>query len=552
MPVRSERRPRYRDTPLQSHEVGPWKDGYNSFARSQAEVKDTEVPRGQDCHPDDNGAMADRDGKVAASPAFPSGYPTAALGTLKTASLFKKLALHGPTLYAFDDSTLTALTGATFTPTDPKHCKIFQAAGRAYVVNGIDQPYYTTDGATLTMQAGAFPMRNGTFYNQRIYCTRPQYPDRIYFSNPLSVDDTSSGTEPAGYEVGDFGTFAVDLSADPVKNAGYVSLGIESGVEVVALARKGDVLWAYTSDGGEWTVRPGAVDPDSNVLSHEVQNVIASGGTDAPLSVFPSENDQLFFGGDNVYFLGEVALYQSQRVSVKSARIQSDVRAIPASLKDDVVGISFQTRDYVFGGFGAFNDRTWVRNRVLNSWSAPFVGWNVSCALVVKETDGTQRLLAGSSDPDDPYVYELEQGSTDAGQFIDARFFDKNTDLKHPGIRKTNYFSKVFFSSVTDGVGWRAYVDGVLKKSGTFTVPRAGSSEPAGTGTQPVGLFLVGIEGDSPAVPVPTATDGTFTINHGGIRGERLQVEYFKSSLQSRFRILRRKTWHKPGKPTPN
>lgn len=556
MPVNSptKQRRRYTDPPLQDHLLPSFKDGYNSYAQSQSQVEDTEIPRGQNCTPDDNGAMTDRLGKVKASPAFPSGYPTAALGKFSTGGSTLKLALHGDTLYSYTESTLSALTGATFTPTSPENCTILETVGRAYVFNGIDQPYYTSNGTTLTMQTGAFPLKFPQSYNQRLYAVRPDYPDRIYFSNPISIDLTVTGSEPADYSVSNFGTFDVNLTPTPplpIKNAGYIQLGFDEGVVITGTSQKSSSIIVETLEHGKWQITATGLS-SSNTVVHSAIQIVKSGGCPAPLSIFTSnDNQQRYYGGDNFYLYGEVKFFQTPQPVPKSGRVQSEMNNVPSSLKSKLVGAYFNNAEYVFYAAGIHNDRTLKRDTRLDAWSTPYVGWNVSCAFVYTESDGRKRLLAGSSDQDDPYIYELEVGTTDDGAFIDAWFADKNTDQRLPGIPKFEAFSQIFYPSITDSIVCEVYLDGRLIKTHTETIGGSSSSA-VGVGTQTVGTEVIGMDGDTASFGIATDTDGFFTIDHGYLQGDKLQILYRKGSANARFRISKRKTYFRKGKPIPN
>lgn len=553
MPVRTASNPHksYTDAPLIPFELPSFKDGFNDYSQSQSEIKDSEVPQGQDTTPDENGAMRDRLGKVAVSPAFPGGYQHAALGQLKKAATFVKLALYGPTAYAYTESTLTALTGFTFTPSLPRDSKIFQAVGRTYFINGTDQPYYTTDGTTLVMQTGAFPMKLAVPFAQRLYSVRSAYPDRLYFSNPIKANPTTAGAEPATYSISDFGDYSVNYASTPIKNAGFIQLGFDEGIVIVSVTKpKNGILRLRTAEHGIWEVATPTLNSDST-LNHSFGPVIASGYCPAPLSVFTSDNDELHYGSDDIYFYGEVALYQSPRTTAKSGRVHTSMTTIPSTAKPDVLGITFNRAEYIFYTAGSYNDRCLRRNKILDSWSTPYVGWNVSCAFVYNESDGRVRLFAGSSKTTDPYIYELETGTTDAGVTIWAYFADKNTDCNLAGIPKYEAFSQVFYSQLVDSIAYEVWLDGKKIKSATYQVPGTAASA-GGVGTQAVGYSAVGVDGDSAAYSTPTKTDSFFTINHGYLRGEKIQIIYRKGSALSHFHILKRKTYFKKGKPLPS
>ena len=538
------------DTQLNEHSFPSFKDGYNSYAQTRSQIKDTEVSGGFNTRADDNGAMGKRKGRVAASPVLASGYAVSALGTLKTAAgTLVKLASAGTGIYAYTDSTSTLLTGATLTPTTAKYCRFAQAIGRTYFCNGVDQPYYTTNGTTLTMQTGAFPMRFPVFYSQRLYCVRPAYPDRLYYSNPIAVDITTTGGEPAGYTASNFGTYSVNLAASPVQNAGFIIFVPDSGVTITDVISKAsatnDAIYVTTLENGIWEVVASASLNANGTVSHTIRQVIKSGGVPAPLSVFPSDNDLELFGSDNMYKLGEAALYQSLRNSPTSGRIQSDMRAIPASLLADVAGVSFKNTSYIAYGLGTYNDHVVVRDRILNAWSTPYTGWNVSCLQVVNETDGRQRLLAGSSNPSDSKVYELESGSDDAGTAIDASVRFKNTDLGHPGRIKRTAFANVSYSQIIGYVSYDVYIDGRLLKSDVWYASQSGQSSAIGTGVAggigqtAVGKGVVGKDGAGTGSSVSVATDSYFVIEVDYEPGEKIEIVMRDSTTSNSFKITR-------------
>ena len=537
------------DDPLQKFSLPSFKDGYNSYSLTRSQIKDTEVSGGQNTRADDNGAMAKRKGKVFASPLMQTGYPISALGQLKKVSGLTKLLASGTGIYSFTDTTSTLLTGNTFTPAPAEQCSFTSAVGRCYFNNGIDAPYYTSDGATLVAQAGSFPAKYVRFYNQRLYCVRPQYPDRVYFSNSVDPLPTSSATEPQPYTYGNFGTYTVNLSLTPIQNAGFLMFLPDSGVVITDLHTKGNSLFVYTLEHGIWQIDSIDTLNTNGTVSHRVQQLIKSGGCPAPLSVFTSDNDQFFYGSDNVYSLGEVALYQALRTTPKSGRVQSDMRSVPSASLSKVVSVQFKNADYIFYTNGAYNDRCLVLDKVLNAWSTPYVGWNVSCGQVYYETDGRIRFLAGSSNPADPRVYELEIGTDDNGTPIDANFRDKLSNCGVSGRVKRFAFSNIFYSSIIGSLNFSAYIDGTLVASGI--VSAKGSNVSAhGVGSQQVGLSQVGRDAVGGITsPVLTLSDSYFVIDLNYTAGEKMEIVYQNGNTGEQYRILGRDNYFILGDP---
>lgn len=532
----------YQDQDL-SESVVSMEDGHNSFSLTASGVKSSEIPSGNDTIIDDNGAATTRMGWEAASPVFPQAYPVAALGEITKSGLYKRLALVGDKAYSYTVGAVSELTGFTFTPQEAPSCRIAQMVGRTYFCNGVDQPYYTTDGLALTLQTGAFPMKFPVYYNARLYCVRPDYPDRIYYSNPISVDLTVTGAEPATYTLSNFGTFAVDLSLTPKKNAGFIILLPDSGVEITCLRQKGSTILVTTKQHGEWEVTADPTPLANGTIAHTVQQTVAVGGVPAPLSVFPSDNDWGFYGGANFYYYGEVALYAQPRTTPKSGRIQSHMRAIPDSMKYKVAGVQFYNEEILAYGLGERNDRLIIRNKIRNAWSTPLTGIAVSCFSVTRSSGGDE-LLAGMDTQASPRVMKLFTSSTDNGAPISASFRDKADPCKDDKLVKRFAFCKAKLSEVIGGFSWNAYCGERLVRSGNYVVPGSGTAI-GGVGVERPGMFRPGY-GSATSTTSPVKRDIVVPLNVGYAPGYTLQIEYITSGGQ-RVRVLDRKTYYDKG-----
>ena len=523
-------------TKLKDYVLKSFNLGYNSFAQSKTIIKDEEFAYAQNVELDDNGSAQKRKGSVRFGPLVVSGKAIMGMEQLKNTSLNVLIVAAGTNWYNYTTTSSTVLTGVSFTDSTPTDYA--QALDRMYGANGVDPLAYTIDGVSITSvsvngNVGRWP----TYFAGRIFMTNTSSPDRIQYSNTVTLN-----TDPTtGFTTGFFGTFDTDLTATPKKNAGFIQISPGSGVEITKLKVDGsatgaDSLYVYTKRHGIYKVSNPTVDPTAGYLVFQVFRANSYFGTEAGRSVIKVANDQEFYGGDNLYSLGEVALYANIRVSTKSGRVKSEMQSLPASSKKNFVSAFFKT--YVFSGYtsGSYNDRMIVRNTILNAYGSPRVGVNSSCMIEYLDTDGTRRLLSGSSNPNDPYIFELEVGANDAGSPISAYFETKSTDCGLPGRIKRLGFVKVYYALILGVLTYEVFADEISSITGSLPIGSSGTGT-AGMGTQPMGAFPMGLEGSIGATSASQAVNEVLTIPCNYVSGKRFFVRFSNSNFGEQFKI---------------
>lgn len=529
---------RYYDDNLLSHTLPSFSGGYNSYAGGKSTVADNEFPYGQNVVVEGNGSTTKRNGSSRYTPQISNGHKITGLGWLSN-STYNELIISSNT--SWYNKAATPLSGMSFTADKETH--FCQAIDRLYGANNTNNLAYTSDGLTITEVStngniGDWPV----YYNQRLYMTNAANPDRIYYSNPINATASS-------YSAGDFGTFDTNLSATPKKNAGFIILIPGGGVVITRLYLDNtsgtDYLYAYTKRHGIWRISYSAVNNDGSI-AHTITQVVSSGGTPSGKSLVKVANDQWYYGGDNWYSYGEQAQYQNLRISTKGGRVKREADTISSGGKNNVAGAIFKNKIYSAYQTGSYNDRLEIYDVRLNSWSSPIVGINANCFLVYEDDSGISRLLAGSSNPNDSYVYELETGTDDVSNPVDAFFETKSTDCGKPGLFKYFGFIDVSYSLVYGVLTYEVFVDEVLSITGSLQLGNS-NSMPVGVGSTLIGSTLVGSDYDPNTTFASLAQNDTFRIDCGYTAGKKVSVRFSNNNTGEQFKIDSLTIWYIPG-----
>lgn len=528
---------------LKSKSLDNFIKGYNSFANSRYLIEDEEFGYGLNVVVDNNGSVGKRSGKVRYGAEIESTKAILGMGYLKNSTHNKVIVAAGTKWYLNNGTTTVALTGKTnFTQAATNFT---QAIDRLYGVNGTDNLCYTTDGAAITEITSNGNVGNwAVYFNRRLYMTNTAYKDRIYYSNPYGVD---YGTTTVTFSTTNFGTFDTDTAAG--KTAGFFILQPGAGVEITRLfvdSQNGvDYLYAYTKNN---IYRIGVGTPlESGVLVHDIAMMVTANGTPSGRSVLKVGNDQWFYGGDNYYSLGEVAQFQNVRISTKSGRIKKEINAIAIAGRSTVAAAFFNERAYISLREGSYNDRVLIYDSRLNAWSSPITNWNVSCFLEYEESTGERKLLAGSSNGEDSYVYQIDTGTDDVSTAISATFETKSTDCGLPGLIKRFAYIDVFYTTVFGNLTYEVYID-ERRSIGPLTIRLGNATDkPMGIGSMTIGSFPVGAEYDPDTTFATQITDSSFRIDTGYTDGKRISVRFSNANTGEGFKINRVVVWYKEG-----
>lgn len=524
--------------------VPNFKGGYNSYSASKSNIQDNEIPLGQNVELDDNGSMSKISGSAAFGAQVASGHAIMGMGLIINTTYNNVIAAANTSWYKIDGiaATSTALTGKTFTadlPTD--YC---QALDKLYGANGTDNLCYTSNTSTIVEITGNGNIgRWPTFYNQRLYMTNTTYPDRIYYSNPYSLNLTTSPPTLVGFD--DAHMFDTDLAASPKKNAGFFILQPGSGVQITSIFADGNFLYLYTKKHGTWQVGAVSTANVDGSISHTITQVSRRGNSSAGRSIIKNLNDQWFFNEDGYYSYGEVATYQSPRQSIQSGRVKSEFNSVAVTGKSTVSAVPFQEKVIIAYQVGTYNDRIVKFDNRLNAYSTPRVGINASCFLEYVDANGARRLLAGSSNPADSFVYQIETGTNLSGSAIQANFETKSFDCGQPGLVKRIAFIDVFYALLVGTITYYVYADETTIVATDSVQIGASATSTSGIGTKSVGSFSVGSEFTSSSATV--TTNSKFRIDCGFTACKRISVRIMNNNLSEQFKIDSMVIYYLPG-----
>lgn len=527
------------DTPLQSFSLPNFQGGYNSYSASKLLIQDNEFPQGAtNVVLDDNGSVTKRNGESRYSGQLSSGHAVMGLGWLKNGATNKVIAACNTGWYDTTGGGNTVLTGTTFTADLDTDFEM--ADGKLFGANGTDNLAYTTDGSTITpVSSNGNIGRWPTYFNQRLYMTNTANLDRVYYSNPISVDLTTNPPAYAGLDTANL--FKTDLAATPKKTSGYFILLPGAGVVITRLFKDSlagvDYCFVHTKAHGIWRVAVGSANTDGTLV-HNIVQVVPGSGSPSGRSVGKGGNDQWLYDRSNSNFstYGEAAQFFNPRVTQKGGRVKSEVNAIATGGTTKVAYGHNKSKDYFAYQSGTYNDRVIVYDEILNAWSAPFTGWNISCFLLFEETDGTRRLLGASSLSTDSYVYELDLGTNDVSTAISATFQTKSTDCQKPGLIKYFGFIDVFYGVNFGTLTYAVLIDEVTNISGSVLVGSS-SSNPVGIGTMKIGTFAVGLEFNPNTTFTASSQNGQFRIQCNYKSGTRIAVQFTNNNTNEQFKV---------------
>lgn len=517
--------------------------GFNSYSSGKSTIEDNEIPYGLNMFLDNTGSASKRLGRTKFGTQISAGHAIYGMGILNNTTYNKLIVASNTSWYSNDGTNSSALTGVTFTA--DKYTHFCQAVDRLYGANNTNQLAYTADGSTITEQTsngniGDWPV----FYNQRLYMTNAQYPDRIYYSNPYSLDLGANPPVPA-YTY--FGTFDTSLVArtkdtDPVnadnKNAGFIILNPGGGVKITRLFKDSqagqEYVYAYTKNHGIWRVTFNSVLLDGS-LAHNISQLVSSGGCPAGSSIIKVANDQWSYTRDNFNTLGEQATYQNVRISPKGSRVQNEILTIPPEGRANVAAGFFNSKIYFAYQTGDYNDRYLMYSIPLNAWSTPLTG-NFSQFIEWEDTTGAVHFLGGSSNSADSYVYKLESGLSDDTTAINGYFEHKSTDCGLAGQIKRFAFIKVFYTAIFGAITYQVFIDESNPITDTIQVGNS-TTYPVGIGTQVIGTFLIGKEYNPNTTFAYVSLNSDFTIDCGYAPGKKISVRFTNNNINESMTI---------------
>lgn len=518
---------------LKNYEIKDFSGGYNAYSGSKILIKPTEIPVGQNTALDANGSAIKRAGLEYYGGEIVSGHPPTGITQYKTTSKDELIVACDTGWYKKNGSGWTLISGKTFSADKPTF--FVQALDRLYGCNGTDTLCYY-DGTNITDVGGTEgkTFTKMEFAFNRLWGIETANPAKVWFSNTFN-DDGSAGN---------FGTYSIDLNANPVKNAGSIEIRKGAGTELVDLRENGGQLWIMDKATVSKIPTISVSNPD-NTVSWPIDVVSTNLGGASPYGTVKTLNDFWLFSGESLYTNGEVAQFQSPRTTPQSGRIQTTIQSIAESgIANAALGY-YKQKLYFAYQTGTYNDRVVVLDTVLNAWTTPYKGWNIRQFLTFDEGDSD--VLLGLS-ANESYVYRLEVGVNDNNGIIEANFESQTTSYEKPGLVKRTAWITVFYGSLVGEINYEVSMDDVVVITGTEQIA-SGPDKPVGIGSQLIGTFLIGNDFDPSTTFVSTKQNGSFEIDCGYEEGRQISVKFSNEKLNQLFKISKLLFYYIEGSP---
>jgi len=244
---------------------------------------------------------------------------------------------------------------------------------------------------------------------------------------------------------------------------------------------------------------------------------------------------------DTIYSLGEVANYATIKTTNVSARVSKVFAGMTQSAIANVACLYYDKEETFLV---AFQSGTTCNDHIL-AYQIPYKAWTYWDSIKVNswldwiDDSETKHLYFGSDDATASYIYELYQGLNDDGVAVSGYYKDKERDLKEFNIEKIFQNWNLQMGGVYGTLTVNLYVNGVLADTVTFS-SGAGSNESDGWGTEVMGTFLMGIEGN-----YTNATSSTTSVSNDwrwhtlvtSPNGTTFQLEFVNNNLDENFEI---------------
>lgn len=518
---------------IKTWNYGGWVLGYNNYSGSKSQIKKTEfAPPSRNVDVTGVGSIKKSAGALRFGDEVNAGYSVLNGVQFKTSALDVIIIHSGTKTFYMSSNYWVAMTGLTLNSTRPAF--FCRALDRLYCSQeGLGKLYVTTDGKAWAEVTSGRELVSMVFFNQRLYGIDPST-GYIWYSNPFGVV-----TSPPSINLADFATFDTNLGSSPKKNAGFMQFAPGSGVKPTSLfydsSGTSEAIYSYTEGSGYWKISPvSALNADGSV-AHQIYQANGYFGSPAPLSVIKVGNDQWFFDGEMLNSNGEVALYQNIRVTPKFGKLKKDLQSMPAS------GISLPALGFinniVYFAYptGAYNNKVVAYDTILGAPGAPKDGFN--CAFFLTYTqNGKKRLLYGSSDPSDSYMYEMGVGIDVSNTPVDFLFVPQSTNCDYPGRVKRLVKAKIFYTTVFGVLNFRVIFEETRDLLGSRQIGTS-ATRSSGLGCQSLGSYPLGRDYILGSTLTKLATNSYFEIEGEFEAFERISIELSNSSSGEQVQI---------------
>lgn len=408
------------------------------------------------------------------------------------------------------------ISGGTFSST--ANVNACQIGNRLYFADGITNLCYYdgTNISTTGINAAPTKIKQLIKYNQRLYCNSSDQNSRVYYGKKMSSDGSATDT-------GDFSSGA---------DSGYFDFGL--GQEVVGFAKRENYLYVFNKN------QINQITPvvSSGTLDHQQTIVSNALGCRAPRSIENVEND-VYFVDSTVYSLGEVANYSTLRTTNVSAKVSELFANMNQASIDNVSTIYYDKEETILIAVQVGE----TSNDHIVAYQLGYKGWiywdsiKANSFLDYVDANNIKHLYFGSDY--NGYIYEMYQGLNDDGVAINKRYKTKQFDLDTFHIEKIFQNWNIQLGGVYGILTVNMYVDGVLVDVATFS-SGTGSITSDGLGTEPIGTFVFGIEGnflESSSTQASASNDWRWHTLTSSPSGTNFQFEFVNNNLDENFEI---------------
>lgn len=420
-------------------------------------------------------------------------------------------------LYKYDGAGgADEVTGGTFSTT--ANVNACQVGSRLYFADGTTALCYYdgTNIVTTGISAAPTKIKQVIKYNNRLYCNSDDQKSRVYYGKKLGSDGTATDT-------GDFTSGA---------DAGYFDFGL--GQEVVGFAKRESYLYVFNKS----QIHQITPVVSSGTLDHTQTIVSSTLGCRAPRSIDNVEND-VYFVDSTIYSLGEVANYSVLRTTNVSAKISKLFANMNQAAITDVAVIYYDNEETLLVAIqvgGSTNDHIVAYQLGYKAWTY----WDsikANCFLDYVDSNNEKHLYFASDEKS--LIYELYQGLNDDGAAINRKYKTKQFDLDKFNIEKIWQNWNVQLGGVYGVLTVNFYVDGSLVDTTVFS-SGTGAITSDGWGTEPLGTFPLGLEGDyaeASSSEANASNDWRWHTLATSPSGTNFQMEFVCNNLDQNFEV---------------
>ena len=435
----------------------------------------------------------------------------------------KLLTVDGSALKYLNGTLWTAISGATFNPSD--RVNFVQAAGNMYIWNKVD-PGAKLAGMTLTRPATTPTAAFGIYYaDKQVVSGVSGKLSRLYISSAIDNGDFTNASGELGSAVGVPG--ATSFAGT---DAAYIDVAADDGDMITALAKYQDQLIIFK----QRSIYSMTFDTNGQPIVKLITNGV---GCISHNTIDTVDNDLIFLSRNGYYVLGtQPNFFDQLRTNELSIRIKPYIKAITANKLNRATSIWHDNIYYgsVSVGNSATNNRVFTYHRQYTGWLQSS-NINANSFTQFISSDNEERLYY--ADESLPQVWVQTTGYADDDQAIPFYWESKAYDFNKFDGTKRFVDVTLLFRQLSGAVKVTVTIDGNRIQK-TYNIP--GTSFSGGMGRGLLGRSLLG--GATEAAALGNA-NSTVTNNipirlNVGENGRTIKIRVENANLGQSFTLL--------------